>query len=59
MAVLDEAQRKKFATIGKDRYPMPDVSHAKLALSMVNKGNLSHEQKMTVIKKASAMMKKA
>lgn len=57
MAVLDEKQRRASATIGKDRYPIPDKNHARIALAMINKGGLSHEQKMTVIRRAHAMLK--
>lgn len=56
MAVLDEKQRIASATIGKDRYPMPDRNHARLALAMINKGGLSSEQKMKVIRRAHAML---
>lgn len=56
MAVLDQKQREKSATIGKDRYPMPDKAHARMALSMINKGGLSHEQKMKVMKRANEML---
>lgn len=56
MGVLDQKQREKSATIGKDRYPIPDKSHARAALARLNQGNLSHEQKMTVIKKAHSML---
>lgn len=56
MAVLTEEQRKRSATIGKDRYPIPDAAHAKLALAMINKGGLSHDQKMKVIKKAHEVL---
>ena len=56
MAVLDEKQRKASATIGKDRYPIPDKSHARAALMEINKGGLSSEQKMKVIRKAHAML---
>lgn len=58
MAVLNQKQREKSATIGKDRYPIPDKNHAKAALAMINRGGLSHEQKMLVIKKAHAMLAK-
>lgn len=56
MAVLTEEQRKKSATIGKDRYPIPDKNHARAALMEINKGGLTHEQKMLVIKKAHQML---
>lgn len=56
MAVLNQKQREKSATIGKDRYPIPDKNHAKLALAMINRGGLSQEQKLTVIRKAHAML---
>jgi hypothetical protein len=58
MAVLNEKQRVASATVGKDRYPIPDKGHAKMALAYINKGGLSSEQKMVVIKKAHAMLAK-
>lgn len=56
MAVLTEAQRKKSATIGKDRYPMPDKNHARLALAMINKGGLSDSQKEVVRARAHKVL---
>jgi hypothetical protein len=32
---LNEKQRKSSATFGGDRFPMPDVKHARLALQML------------------------
>jgi len=58
MAVLDQAQREQSATIGKDRYPIPDKNHAKVALALINKGGLSEDQKMIVMRKAHAMLNK-
>ncbi len=58
MAVLDEKQRERSATIGKDRYPIPDKAHARAALARLNQGKLSHEQKMKVIRKAHEMLAK-
>ncbi len=52
MARLDEKQREASATIGKDRYPIPDKAHAKAALGRINQGNLSPEQKAKVRAKA-------
>lgn len=56
MADYDEAQRKKYATVGKDRYPIGNKAHARLALAMINKGGLSHDQKMKVIDRAHAVL---
>ena len=56
MAVLNEAQRKASATIGKDRYPMPDKAHARLALAFINKGGLSPSQKSKVRARARKML---
>lgn len=56
MAVLNEEQRKKSATIGKDRYPMPDKEHARLALAFINKGGLSESQKAKVRARAHKML---
>lgn len=58
MATYDEVERKEYATIGKDRYPIGDKSHARAALSRVNQGGLSQDQKMTVIRRAHAMLAK-
>lgn len=58
MAVLNEKQREASATIGKDRYPIPDKNHAKMAVAYINKGGLSPEQKMEVMRKANAMLNK-
>lgn len=53
---LSEAQRKASATIGKDRYPMPDKKHARLALAFINKGGLSEAQKAKVRVRAHKML---
>lgn len=58
MAVLDQKQREESATIGKDRYPIPDKAHAKAALARINQGNLSSEQKAKVKAKAHKMLGK-
>ena len=56
--VYDEKERKEYATVGKDRYPINDKSHAKAALARLNQGGLSPEEKMEVIRKAHAMLSK-
>lgn len=56
MAVLNEKQRKASATIGKDRYPIPDKAHAKAALARINQGNLSSSQKAKVRAKAHRVL---
>lgn len=56
--VYDEKQREEHATIGKDRYPIGDKSHARAALARLNQGGLSPEEKMKVIRKAHEMLSK-
>ena len=56
MAVLNEKQRKASATIGDDRYPIPDPAHAKAALARINQGGLSPAQKAKVRAKAKRML---
>jgi len=58
MGILNEAQRKASATIGKDRYPIPDKGHAKAALARINQGDLSSEQKAKVRAKAYRVLGK-
>jgi hypothetical protein len=58
MSILNEKERKESATIGKDRYPIPDPAHAKAALARINQGNLSSSQKAKVRAKADRMLKK-
>jgi hypothetical protein len=48
MGVLNAKQRKASATIGKDRYPIPDAGHARAALGRINQGGLSPAQKAKV-----------
>ena len=55
--VYDEKERKEYATVGKDSYPIGDKNHARAALSRINQGGLSPEEKMEVIRKAHAMLK--
>lgn len=56
MAVLNQRQREASATIGKDRYPMPDKNHARLALAFINKGGLSMAQKAKVRARAHRVL---
>ncbi len=56
MAILHEKERKESATIGKDRYPIPDKSHARAALARINQGGLSSSQKAKVRAKAHKML---
>lgn len=58
MAVLTQKQREASATIGKDRYPIPDRAHAHAAIGRINQGGLSPEQKQKVLARAHAMLKK-
>ncbi len=57
MAVLKQKQREASATIGKDRYPIPDKAHAKAALGRINQGGLSESQKAKVRAKAHKVLK--
>jgi hypothetical protein len=46
---LNEKERKSSATFGGDRFPMPDVKHARLALQMLPRAkdiNSSEEGKV-------------
>lgn len=56
MAVLNAKQRRASATIGKDRYPIPDKAHAKAALGRINQGGLSPAQKAKVRAKANRVL---
>lgn len=58
MGVLKQKAREKSATIGKDRYPIPDKAHARAALGRINQGGLSPAQKARVKAKAHAMLRK-
>jgi hypothetical protein len=56
MAVLNAKQRRASATIGKDRYPMPDKAHARAALGRINQGGLSPSQKAKVRARAHRIL---
>jgi hypothetical protein len=56
MAVLNAKQRRASATIGKDRYPMPDKAHARAALARINQGGLSPSQKAKVRARAHKIL---
>lgn len=56
VGVLNEKQREASATIGKDRYPIPDKAHARVALARINQGGLSPAQKATVRARAHKML---
>lgn len=57
MAVLNEAQRKASATVQGDRFPMPDLNHARLALAMVNRAHgLSDADRAKIVKRARTML---
>ena len=58
MAILNQREREKSATIGKDRYPIPDKNHARVALARINQGGLSSEQKAKVRAKAHRVLGK-
>lgn len=58
MAKYNAKQRKKFATVGGDKYPIGDKKHARAALMLINKGGLSSAQKATVRAKADRMLGK-
>jgi hypothetical protein len=59
MATYDEAERKEYATVGKDSYPIGDRAHARAALSRINQGGLSSSQKDKVRAKADRMLGKS
>jgi hypothetical protein len=48
--------RKRTQTLPGGRYPMPDKKHARLALQMINRGNLSPEEKAKVRARAHKML---
>lgn len=58
MAVLTEAQRRRSATIGKDKYPMPDKAHARAALARINQAKppLTASQKAKVRGRADRIL---
>jgi hypothetical protein len=58
MSTLNAKQRRASATIGKDRYPIPDKAHAKAALARINQGGLSPAQKAKVRARAHAVLGK-
>lgn len=63
MSDYSQKQRDKYATIhsgGEAKFPMGDKVHAREALARMNQAKpaLTHEQKMKIIRKAHAMLKK-
>ena len=52
------AQRRKYATVGKSRYPIGDRKHAQLALAYIDRGGLSPEEKAKVRAKARRFLGK-
>ena len=57
MADLNEKQRKASATFGGDRFPMPDVKHARLALQMLPRAkNISGSEAAAVRSRANRML---
>lgn len=58
MGVYNAKQRKKFATVGKNRYPIGDPGHARAALGRINQGNLSPAEKAKVRAKAKRVLRK-
>lgn len=59
MAILNAQQRRASETLPGGRYPIPDKGHAKMAIAYINKGGLSPEQKMEVMRKAHMMLNKS
>jgi hypothetical protein len=54
---MDTKTRKATATFGGDRFPMPDVKHARLALQMLPKAkNISSSEEGQVRARASRML---
>ncbi len=58
MARISEALRKKTETLPGGRYPINDAEHARLALQMINRGNLSPAEKAKVRARADAKLGK-
>lgn len=56
MATYNEKQRKEYATVGSNRFPIGDKAHARLALAMINRGGLSKSEKAKVRAKADKML---
>ncbi len=54
--VLNQKQREASATIGKDRYPIPDRAHARMARARINQGGISTAQKAKVRARALKML---
>ncbi len=59
MADYSEKQRKEYATVKGGKFPIGDKAHARAALARLNQAKppLSHDQKMTVIRRAHAMLR--
>ena len=54
---MDSKTRKATATFGGDRFPMPDIKHARLALQMLPKAkNISSGEEAKVRGRASRML---
>jgi hypothetical protein len=54
---MDIKTRKATATFGGDRFPMPDVKHARLALQMLPKAkNISGGEESQVRNRANRML---
>lgn len=58
MARISDSLRAKTQTLPGGRYPMPDGTHARLALQMINRGNLSPAEKAKVRARANRMLGK-
>jgi hypothetical protein len=58
MAKYSGGQRKKFATVAGDRFPIGDKEHARLAKQMLPKAKgLSPNQKTKIVAKADSFLK--
>jgi hypothetical protein len=53
---LTMSSRMASETLPGGRYPMPDLKHARLALSMINRGNLTTTEKAKVRTRANSML---
>jgi hypothetical protein len=53
VGVYSAKQRKKYATVGKDEFPIGDKTHAEKALQFIDKSDLSSGEKATVRAKAA------
>ncbi len=58
MGTYNAKQRKKYATVGKDEFPIGDKVHAEKALQFINSSDLTSSEKTKVRAKADKMLGK-